>query len=490
MSYEEEFARMEAQLDAEENGVAPVAVPVAVPEELVKLDTSRNQYFMIDDVSNIKVNLTHGVNSLGGCPLGIRSIKELVESPGGLILKCQDQDSNVFSAYVINQNPTLDRYAKFTVVFFRDQPKGVFIPLSGYDLTYSDASDAINSFKLEESRIKAEAIEKLRAEQRKKKEEAFKGARDKWTALLNPIIGEEFWEINSRNELVMLFPEIEMSNGTDNTHIIRDLYVTWPLTSNLAPSGNLCGFRGLKTIKEHESGYNHSHLSTGSNRGWSNTFCLGSGRFGSLINGLNADRDLDWDLIQEALLMISLYVSWESIDGGPYMRYSTVKRHSSTGSNRRSLITEQTLKIIYNQWMGSMNRQQIAKIVERDGIKLFTADVEQVNTGLVDAVTNVLSSDYIDVVSADGKHTPLYVAVASTNDRDTRLIRDYNIELSDIPVKEFKGKTVVPKIWVPSSDIDESNIEDYKKVPMKIITKYVIDKFENDLNMHVINTVL
>jgi len=495
MSYEDEFAAMEAQLIAEETGVAPPVEKKKKKEKAEReiLSVKGGEIYSISSFTNVNVNLGHGVNSFNG--IGLSTYAGMLGHTGEFLIKVDGVSGSIFSARVVNKDPDEKCHCSHMLIFRDDQPAGIFTREEKDDEFHDVLSTALDLIK-ETKRIekadlakkKAEAIEKEAAIQ--KALEANKGSnRDKWACLLDDIYGEELWDITSTNELIIHFPEVEITNDHGIKHIMRDLYVSWQLTDKYAPSGNLCGYRATKTLAEYETAYNHSHLGVGNERGWNATFCLGHGDFGNLINGLNADRSLNWDQIQKALVMIHLYVGWESISGGPYINMTSIKRSTSTSANPRMQIGTTTMKRVYDQWISKIEGEtQVAKIQVNDGIKLFKANTTEVNSGLVDAVMHVLGSDYLDVLSPDGKHTPLYVAQHSTSSSDKSYIERYSAHMvNNGPNKTFRGSRIIPKIYVPGGTITEEEVKEYTKVPMLSITKFVIDKFENDLNMHAIN---
>jgi len=124
------------------------------------------------------------------------------------------------------------------------------------------------------------------------------------------------------------FPKVTIENGF-NTHEVTDLYAQIYLTQDYEFCGSgLFGTRGTITPDEYNCGYTHSHLSS-SNKGKWSTFCVGSGTpIHTVLSGLAVDR---WnnEAFFSLLLQIQGYVSWESLEGGPYIKMTQIGSNGS-----------------------------------------------------------------------------------------------------------------------------------------------------------------
>lgn len=141
--------------------------------------------------------------------------------------------------------------------------------------------------------------------------------------------------IEFRNDVIVHFPEIEITNSNKKSHIIRDLYVKVHISTNVDDDYEdeddleglhivtigLDGMRTTYTLPEADKNYNHSHLSCGGFCQWS-TFCLGKSDFTILIANLSLDPvEEQWQMF---FLALDKYVRWESIEGGPYARLEEI----------------------------------------------------------------------------------------------------------------------------------------------------------------------
>lgn len=152
-------------------------------------------------------------------------------------------------------------------------------------------------------------------------------------SIATDIFGENRIILAERNnnsfDLVIHFPEIEITNTVEQKHKIEDLYFRISVLVNrqyFNVAGHnklqisLSGFRTTYTLKEIEYNYAHSHLHGGV--GWQD-FCLGSSPIQILLTNLrNSPTEDNWNLF---LLSIPNYLSWESLEGGPYYKMGEIK---------------------------------------------------------------------------------------------------------------------------------------------------------------------
>lgn len=126
-------------------------------------------------------------------------------------------------------------------------------------------------------------------------------------------------------ELYVFFPEITITNSAGFSHDIKELYVRFDITlkinsNRVTTELNMYGRRGTISDYEFVSDYGHSHFS-GLGMSWSH-FCLGSSDFGMILQSMRLDsKASDWELM---LLSLENYVSWESLEGGPYRRMQNI----------------------------------------------------------------------------------------------------------------------------------------------------------------------
>jgi hypothetical protein len=142
--------------------------------------------------------------------------------------------------------------------------------------------------------------------------------------------------------LIIKFPEINITNADKINHTIKDLYVGITINTQGKLLRGPFGFRSKLTNIEKHNKYHHSHLPN--NNDFSiNTFCLGSGPLVELKGKLYRDYNIiDYEIFFATL---SIYVGWESIEGGPHRRIDQllVKRsidNYSIENNGKKIISE------------------------------------------------------------------------------------------------------------------------------------------------------
>ena len=143
--------------------------------------------------------------------------------------------------------------------------------------------------------------------------------------------------------IYILFDVINITNSNDDHHIIRDLLMRLSILSdNPEKQGfglyNICGTRLTMTKEEITSNYLHSHLSSvniDSQDRQSFTFqsfCTGSGEINGYMDRFNTRKNQT--TITDLLLQLYTLVSWESIEGTPYMNMRDIRFQDGSGGGR------------------------------------------------------------------------------------------------------------------------------------------------------------
>jgi len=190
--------------------------------------------------------------------------------------------------------------------------------------------------------------------------------------ILNDLYGNNYEMISlTKNtyRITILYPEIIITNSRDESHTIRELYVSFEIkldSDKFKFTNTLTGWRGMVTMEEAASNYSHSHLHSGSYLMGQNEFCLGTGPIASMISEFRhkyipvTDEEFE-TLFLSFLFQLNSYVKWESIEGTPYIYI----RHI-IGINR----TEDILKTLpLRQWKtqsipSAFNTPSDEKIIE------------------------------------------------------------------------------------------------------------------------------
>ena len=146
------------------------------------------------------------------------------------------------------------------------------------------------------------------------------------------------------NGIYILFPEINITNRNQKTHLIKDLLVSVRIYNHENRNlrlNSLVGGRLTLSYAEYQSDYFHSHLSTtksaissGMTLPYMDSFCTGSGEINIYQADINGEGFTEERFIRYAMQIMSL-VSYESIEGTPYryIRSISVRPHSGRHYN-------------------------------------------------------------------------------------------------------------------------------------------------------------
>ena len=157
-----------------------------------------------------------------------------------------------------------------------------------------------------------------------------------------------FHRLDNLPSIHILYPEIEIRNSENEKHTIRDLVVVIDLSIGLRGriliDNRIRGFRLTVTKEEFISGYAHSHLHSlhekynaffNGGEISSNYFCTGENEIPELVSVFNDNQDLG--TFELFLLTLDTMMSWESIEGRPYIYLRDI---SSYSTNRKRLYVE------------------------------------------------------------------------------------------------------------------------------------------------------
>ena len=183
--------------------------------------------------------------------------------------------------------------------------------------------------------------------------------RDRWSGSFDIAVKTNInWKKERRMSNVVFnldihFPNLTISNSNLESIDLTDIYFRLKFNPS---SIDLLGTRGSVSLPEFENNYSHSHLSSNTEIGEYTNFCLGTGEIDDqkdalkiAMNGLKdflerghsgsyaTLEDIQKDIrirSTHLLLQIEPYLSWESIEGGPYI---TMKDIFNRNGNIRPL---------------------------------------------------------------------------------------------------------------------------------------------------------
>lgn len=135
--------------------------------------------------------------------------------------------------------------------------------------------------------------------------------------------------------IMIHYPELTVKNSHRGSQKITDMYIKITLSPflNDAEQGYLfSGCRTSYTLAEYTSGYNFSHLSGSAGTQSFTSFCLGETPFSTLCRSLAMEFNANFFGL--FCYQLEGYLSWESLEGGPYRRFENIheRGHHSTVS--------------------------------------------------------------------------------------------------------------------------------------------------------------
>ena len=146
--------------------------------------------------------------------------------------------------------------------------------------------------------------------------------------------------------ILIHYPEIYITNNFKHKHKIRDLFVV--LTFNDQYLNDVEGFRSTQTFREHTSLYQHSHLHM-TKGGKMSQFCLGDdgSHFNDIVRTLN-NTIPDEILFEHFIRSLDEFVSWESIEGVPYIPMIKIDYREYSGSVTFDELPDDFKEELYN----------------------------------------------------------------------------------------------------------------------------------------------
>ena len=270
----------------------------------------------------------------------------------------------------------------------------------------------------------------------------------------------------------VLYPKFTITNSQGRTHEIRDLFVyhSFKFSNGSLHPYKLEGGRFSKTDLEILSSYQQSHL--GSHSSWVSNpfycshFCVGGDTDVSRMLA-EFEVEMDFDRYELFLFCVDSMITWESLEGVPFIRMEVVEK---TGSFR---VTNSNV---------NYENAVIANIIDNK----IPLDVDfYVSEGLYKIRPNLRASDFIKKIVLDCfdfniAKTILVSRVPNTYDQfqQMKVGKDVAQKMNKITVTDytiFRGKKIYPKIIKKDARKEVSiSIENYIVYPKfleNVITK-------------------
>ncbi len=170
--------------------------------------------------------------------------------------------------------------------------------------------------------------------------------------------------------IIIKFPEVVIKNSHDSTLTLKDLFVRQSVTFSPYGKGfrpdfhKIVGTRSTVSLEEFVSQYMHSHLprnkfNTETTLQYSN-FCTGSSELEASRAMLNSEGK-SAEYLELYIQTIYNYVGWESLEGGPHIRMSTVAAKAAVG---QGIIERFYLSEVYNQVIAHMKKEGLNSVFD------------------------------------------------------------------------------------------------------------------------------
>lgn len=349
---------------------------------------------------------------------------------------------------------------------FTEAPKGIdgqfrFAGANGWTFHTSEIVSLATPQAIEEARM----IKQRKLAEFKEKFKQFVLNGDDIFAIAKDIFGEEYVDLHKIDEtefdILVLFPEVNITNSRRHKHTIKDLYVK--INIQLTLDGNmgdrlsnisLDGRRGKLSDEEYQSNYGHSHFSGGGIDRWSD-FCLGSSDFAMILQTMRYSlTQEDWTLL---FLSLGNYVSWESIEGGPYRNMQNISSREQSVSP--SSFTQHALEII----------------------KTLPNSCFTFNSKVIE-----LNQDHPDLLHHYATHSRIksFRSTASSSNFTALQTRFNSYVRENYRSFTFKGETVIPTVYSKKGEtaettsteenLDQQVIDFYNSTINKELKKYNI----------------
>lgn len=260
---------------------------------------------------------------------------------------------------------------------------------------------------------------------------------------------------------IVRYKKFTITNSEEASHIIRDLLVVQTfrqVEAGFLSPNTIQGTRASKTAPEIISGYKQSHI-PGQDEGsflkypfQIGTFCVGSSDISMMVSDFRYLDVMDYERFELYLYAVDATVKWESLEGVPYRRMSSI----GIGT------------------VNTVNDSDVTRVVEKILNDKIPLDFDfYVANNLYRIKPNLRASNFIakivQAIPFVGKDNILVVFNPSLKSYSKALtktsIRDYNERLAfrfdsnNPPFVAFRGQKLLPKIIKDNNTLIETKPE-------------------------------
>lgn len=351
---------------------------------------------------------------------------------------------------------------------------------------YSKKYRAIQRKKQEEEQKKAEEAAKKKQEEEAKKLQERDGYMNKLKEIAE-FFHPDCWSLDELNpstdyipnniykyRLTIKFPEFIITNSRKNSHLIKDMYLALHFSEQFVIYPGLIGRRGTLTYEEWQSAYGHSHMGTG-NYGWA-SMCLGDSNtpLNEALSEASVTRKWNEDGIKKVLALLHGYINWESLEGNPYIKISSISRKNTTLPIASDTTIRNTYLNLVNNLKDETTRKQIGlKLSSINNFNKFIFNRDEIEKILISCV----DSSFLVYKSSDGT----YVSMGENTDR---LLRDI-ASLNDSNKRGWNQSKLIKwqgKYLMPTVVLNYNGMDNLVKVPTPNLTEGIFRMLETEIN--------
>lgn len=302
--------------------------------------------------------------------------------------------------------------------------------------------------------------------------------------------------------IILKFDSVNVSNSKGLSHTIYDMYIKLNMSNNFDRLLRIEGKRCKVKLIEYISKYKFSHLSDSGWERWSH-FCFGNNTVMSNLTSMLVTSEFNLILFEALLLQLPQYLSWESLEGGPYKRianisYGSQQSYFSIDHNRLVDTIEENilpnLIDVIELNITRYNLHNIYSIRETPQLERTICNIVMKNNLLHNQ--NIPTDYPLQQVKnfVTGEYSNIEVAKDKDNNEHKLLVARYNKIKSQLPTISFRFKNedirleLIPENFEGNNDLIEENkfIDNDNIVLNPYIYKPIIDHINKKLESLII----
>jgi hypothetical protein len=158
------------------------------------------------------------------------------------------------------------------------------------------------------------------------------------------------------------FPDVTITNSIEMERFLGDMYIrlrgTYDSEGKYRIKSKIDGMRGTFTPLDRVVNFSHSHISKNDSEKGFCSFCIGGENHMFVGNSTGNYDKLTTDLELESILLSTQdFISWESLEGGPYNKMEDIKIHGEE--------LPQRLLLDHNGYRSDRLRNELTSVIFR-----------------------------------------------------------------------------------------------------------------------------